>query len=142
MVRNFVLHARLAFPDPVNRFIFIVDSVLQTFYWSLKSICTNLWRRKINITGLLNKLAFINRDWFNLSIWMATLCFDHWCIPHRRCHIDCMAVFGDHLLRFLNKSWKLPTLFSSVYTIHKGLIYFISCHFSDLLLLGRLMLSI
>lgn len=97
---------------------------------------------KINITGLLNKLAFINRDWFNLSIWMATLCFDHWCIPHRRCHIDCMAVFGDHLLRFLNKSWKLPTLFSSVYTIHKGPIYCISCHFSDLLLLGRRMLSI
>lgn len=97
---------------------------------------------KINITRLLNKLAFINRDWFNLSIWMATLCFDYWCIPHRRCHIDCMAVFGDHLLRFLNKSWKLPTLFSSVYTIHKGLIYFISCHFSDLLLLGRRMLSI
>lgn len=32
---------------------------------------------KINITGLLNKLAFINRDWFNLSIRMATLCFDH-----------------------------------------------------------------
>lgn len=97
---------------------------------------------KINITGLLNKLAFINRDWFNLSIRMATLCFDHWCIPHRRCHIDCMAVFGDHLLRFLNKSWKLPTLFSSVYTIHKGPIYCISCHFSDLLLLGRRMLSI
>lgn len=97
---------------------------------------------KINITGLLNKLAFINRDWFNLSIWMATLCFDHWCIPHRRCHIDCMAVFGDHLLRFLNKSWKLPTLFSSVYTIHKGPIYCISCHFSDLLLLGHRMLSI
>lgn len=97
---------------------------------------------KINITGLLNKLAFINRDWFNLSIRMATLCFDHWCIPHRRCHIDCMAVFGDHLLRFLNKSWKLPTLFSSVYTIHKGLIYFISCHFSDFLLLGHRMLSI
>lgn len=86
---------------------------------------------KINITGLLNKLAFINRDWFNLSIRMATLCFDHWCIPYRRCHIDCMAVFGDHLLRFLNKSWRLPTLFSSVYTIHKGLIYFIFCHFSD-----------
>lgn len=97
---------------------------------------------KINITGLLNKLAFINRDWFNLSIWMATFCFDYWCIPHRRCHIDCMAVFGDHLLRFLNKSWKLPTLFSSVYTIHKGLIYFISRHFSDLLLLGHRMLSI
>lgn len=97
---------------------------------------------KFNITGLLNKLAFINRDWFNLSIWMATLCFDHWCIPHRRCHIDCMAVFGDHLLRFLNKSWKLPTLFSSVYTIHKGPIYCISCHFSDLLLLGHRMLSI
>lgn len=97
---------------------------------------------KINITGLLNKLAFINRDWFNLSIRMATLCFDHWCIPHRRCHIDCMAVFGDHLLRFLNKSWKLPTLFSSVYTIHKGPNYCISCHFSDLLLLGRRMLSI
>lgn len=97
---------------------------------------------KINITGLLNKLAFINRDWFNLSIRMATLCFDHWCIPHRRCHIDCMAVFGDHLLRFLNKSWKLPTLFTSVYTIHKGPIYCISCHFSDLLLLGHRMLSI
>lgn len=142
MVRNFVLHARLAFPDPINRFIFIVDSVLQPFTGVWNQYVQIFEGEKINITGLLNKLAFINRDWFNLSIWMATLCFDHWCIPHRRCHIDCMAVFGDHLLRFLNKSWKLPTLFSSVYTIHKGPIYCISCHFSDLLLLGHRMLSI
>lgn len=83
MVRNFVLHARLAFPDPVNRFIFIVDSVLQPFTGVWNQYVQIFEGEKINITGLLNKLAFINRDWFNLSIWMATLLYSSQKMPHR-----------------------------------------------------------